>query len=225
MAIDTSLPKDKRILLAAEQVFSGRGYEKATVDEIIALADVGKGTVYKYFGNKEQLFYKLVSDKNEPFVKQLRQAVDSAAGLEAKLLSYMAEMIDFYRKNQGLWQIICFEMLGVSNGCRVARKDGKVQVLSRYSNLEPSEATIAQVLRYYEIMESEFIILFNLIDEGMKNGILKKGDSNIATRELFWSVAMCVFNPTDYDSRINSKEAAEIVIDRFLYGSMINEKR
>ena len=47
MQIDASLPKDQRILLAAENVFSARGYERATVDEIIALADVGKGTVYK----------------------------------------------------------------------------------------------------------------------------------------------------------------------------------
>ena len=67
MAIDTSLPKDIRILQAAEEVFSQHGYEKATLDEIIALADVGKGTVYKYFGNKEHLFYKLVADKNAPF--------------------------------------------------------------------------------------------------------------------------------------------------------------
>ena len=43
MAIDTSLPKDIRILQAAEEVFSQHGYEKATLDEIIALADVGKG--------------------------------------------------------------------------------------------------------------------------------------------------------------------------------------
>ena len=53
MAIDTSLPEDIRILQAAEEVFSQHGYEKATLDEIIALADVGKGTVYKYFGNND----------------------------------------------------------------------------------------------------------------------------------------------------------------------------
>lgn len=54
VTIDMTQPKDKRILQAAEEVFSRHGYEKATLDEIIALADVGKGTVYKYFGNKEQ---------------------------------------------------------------------------------------------------------------------------------------------------------------------------
>lgn len=41
--IDKTLPKDQRILLAAEEVFSRRGYVQATLDEIIALADTGKG--------------------------------------------------------------------------------------------------------------------------------------------------------------------------------------
>ena len=61
MLINAKLSKDKRIEIAAEEIFSKYGYEKATLDQIIALADVGKGTVYKYFGNKEQLFYKLVA--------------------------------------------------------------------------------------------------------------------------------------------------------------------
>ena len=66
MQIDAKLPKEKRIEIAAEEIFSRFGYEKATLDGIIALADVGKGTVYKYFGNKEQLFYKLVAVKTCP---------------------------------------------------------------------------------------------------------------------------------------------------------------
>ena len=51
-------------------------------DQIIALADVGKGTVYKYFGNKERLFYKLVIDRNNNFVNNLRLAVAGAENLE-----------------------------------------------------------------------------------------------------------------------------------------------
>jgi AcrR family transcriptional regulator len=42
--------KKERILAAAEEVFSKRGYTQSTLDEIIKIADTGKGTVYKYFG-------------------------------------------------------------------------------------------------------------------------------------------------------------------------------
>jgi len=53
----TNEPSKKlRILQAAEIIFSRKGYVQATLDEIIELADTGKGTVYKYFGNKDNLF-------------------------------------------------------------------------------------------------------------------------------------------------------------------------
>ena len=51
--INSSLSKEKRILKAAEKVFSHKGYSQATLDEIIKIADTGKGTVYKYYKNKE----------------------------------------------------------------------------------------------------------------------------------------------------------------------------
>ena len=55
----------KRLMIATEEVFSRRGYAQATLDEIIPLADTGKGTLYKYFGNKDNLFYTLVSQKHD----------------------------------------------------------------------------------------------------------------------------------------------------------------
>src|SRR2546423_3519541 len=50
-------PEDRRqeILDAAVQVFSEKGVSKSTVADIAATAGVAKGTVYLYFGSKEQL--------------------------------------------------------------------------------------------------------------------------------------------------------------------------
>ncbi|WP_333593778.1 helix-turn-helix domain-containing protein, partial [Anaerospora hongkongensis] len=53
---DENRSKREQILDAAYQIFSQKGYHRTTIDEIIALADTGKGTVYNYFVNKEQLF-------------------------------------------------------------------------------------------------------------------------------------------------------------------------
>ncbi|MBQ7317758.1 MAG: TetR/AcrR family transcriptional regulator, partial [Phascolarctobacterium sp.] len=125
MQIDVKLPKETRIKLAAEEIFSKYGYEKATLDSIIALADVGKGTVYKYFGNKEQLFYKLVAEKNIPFVEALQQAVDAENELESKLIAYFTVLVDFYRNNRALWQIIYFEMLNNSYCALIFDEDDK----------------------------------------------------------------------------------------------------
>lgn len=174
MAIDTSLPKDIRILQAAEEVFSQHGYEKATLDEIIALADVGKGTVYKYFGNKEHLFYKLVADKNAPFLEKLHQAVDSADSFEDKLKKYFEVMVHFYIANSTLWQIICFEMLGGTNGCRVKPDGDGFKVVPRYNSVKLSEETIERILRYHKILHDEYDILAQLITTAMQDNLLKE---------------------------------------------------
>ena len=104
--IDKTLPKDQRILLAAEEVFSRRGYVQATLDEIIALADTGKGTVYKYFGNKDNLFYTLVASKIKPFLQCLQEVVASGKSTSEKIRSYMLALLPFLRDNKDLYRIL-----------------------------------------------------------------------------------------------------------------------
>ncbi len=219
MQAETRMPRDQRILLAAEKIFSECGYERTTLDDIIAVADVGKGTVYRYFGNKESLFYKLVHDKNEAFVGRLRRAVEGGASLEHKLLAYFTEMITFYRANSTLWQIISFDMLGAANGCRIQSCDGVDEVVPLYNN-SVSEAVKERMLRYHEILKSEYVILYDLLAENISGGVLKKGGADIAARKLFFGVAMVVFYPTGPERRHTPAQAAAISVDRFLYGEI-----
>lgn len=55
----TSLKTQKtraKILSVSLKVFAREGFGNADVQVIADLAGVGKGTVYRHFGNKEQLF-------------------------------------------------------------------------------------------------------------------------------------------------------------------------
>lgn len=220
MKIDAALPKKIRILQAAEQVFSRLGYEKATLDEIIQLADVGKGTVYKYFGSKEGLFYQLVADKNEPFVERLRWAVEGDKPLEVRLRKYFKEMIDFYVENNPLWQIICFEMLSASNGCRVIEEDGELQVVARFSQIEIDDALREKVLRYHKLLYDEYIIVQEIVEQAMEAGVMKHSEEGeIVSKFLFFGVAMGIFNPSHYIcGHYTSEELAQIIVNRFLWG-------
>lgn len=222
MRVNGAVPKDQRILEAAEKIFSMYGYEKATLDEIIALADVGKGTVYKYFGNKEQLFYKLVSGKNKPFIERLQAAVAKEQGLKQRLISYFKEMVDFYYKNGTLWQIIFFEMLGGRNVCRLQKVDGEYQVTPRYSQIEISDEMKERILRYHQLLDDEYIILERIVLEGIDAKLLKPScDEEISSRFLFFGVAMSIFNPTQSIRSMPADEAAEVIVDRYLYGESI----
>ena len=223
MKLDKAMPKDLRILQAAEKIFSMYGYEKATLDEIIALADVGKGTVYKYFGNKEQLFYKLVAEKNKTFVQRLQQAVVGKTSLKEKMYAYFCEFVRFYYENSALWQIICFEMLGTSNACRVQKVDGVYRVLPRYSQIQISPELEEQILRYHELLQQEYEILEEIISEGFTSGQLKgTGDLETSSKYIFFGVAMSIFNPTQsLKQKMQAEKAAEIIVDRYLHGEAV----
>ena len=64
--INQSLSKEKTHLEGGGNgLFLKKGYSQATLDEVIKIADTGKGTVYKYYQNKENLFYTLISAKKQ----------------------------------------------------------------------------------------------------------------------------------------------------------------
>lgn len=50
--------KRERILIAATEVFANVGYNGADVQEIADRSEVGKGTIYRYFLSKENLFWE-----------------------------------------------------------------------------------------------------------------------------------------------------------------------
>lgn len=217
--------KEQRILEAAEQIFSMYGYEKATLDAIIALADVGKGTVYKYFGNKEQLFYKLVAAKNKPFVERLQAAAGGAQTLKQKMIAYFKVMIDFYYKNNTLWQIIYFEMLGGRNDCRLQKVDGRFEVIPRYSQIEFSQETKERILRYHQLIYDEYVILENVVREGYAARLLKVScDEEISSQVLFFGVVMGIFNPTQSIKGMPPDFAAEKVVEHYLYGEAARQE-
>lgn len=56
-----SARKRRAILDAARSVFLRNGYQGASMDEIAALAEVSKQTVYKHFADKERLFTEIIT--------------------------------------------------------------------------------------------------------------------------------------------------------------------
>ncbi|HEX2048903.1 MAG TPA: TetR/AcrR family transcriptional regulator [Acidimicrobiales bacterium] len=80
--------KRRAILDAAATVFLRNGYVGTSMDEIAALAEVSKQTVYKHFSDKERLFTELVtttvreaSDPVHEEVLSLRDSGDVEADL------------------------------------------------------------------------------------------------------------------------------------------------
>lgn len=58
--LDSRSDRKQKALLAATELFLNKGYDGATMDEVAAIAEVSKPTIYRYFSDKEHLFAAIV---------------------------------------------------------------------------------------------------------------------------------------------------------------------
>ena len=64
------------ILRAATRVFAEQGYQTATMDAIADRAGIGKGTLYEYFRDKQDLFFAVFDDYIASMARLARQSVE-----------------------------------------------------------------------------------------------------------------------------------------------------
>jgi AcrR family transcriptional regulator len=74
-----------RLKKAALDVFSAKSLDAATVEEITEKADVGKGTLYRHFADKEQMIVTLVEEAVEHLIEQIRSCENTPETLEEML--------------------------------------------------------------------------------------------------------------------------------------------
>src|SRR5580658_9843378 len=67
--------KRKIIIETAVRLFSEQPFNKVRLDDVAEAAGVGKGTVYIYFKNKEELYYSLIYEGLAETVERIREYV------------------------------------------------------------------------------------------------------------------------------------------------------
>jgi len=68
----------QRILESAREVFFRDGFMHANLDEVAQLAGVAKGTLYRYFESKAELYVAILSHNGKVFEERMREAATSA---------------------------------------------------------------------------------------------------------------------------------------------------
>lgn len=188
--------KRQQILDAARVIFSQKGYYRATVDDIINLADTGKGTVYNYFINKEQLFYTLIKETYIPFESGLDKICQADREPLAKIQAVISLFLSFYLENAELWRVMMHEVRGFGyNG--------------------PQSLTKEQCDKYHAHFAHTIGTMTSILVEGAEKGVFKAGNAEQTAHWLFSMIVMSVFhNFVDGDI----EQSAKMIADTFLYG-------
>lgn len=188
--------KRQQILNAAYEVFSSKGYHRATVDEIIALADTGKGTVYNYFVNKEQLFFTLIKERSAVFEASLARIAEGPEEPRDKVETMIRIFLDFYLINADLWRVMMHEVRGLGS--------------EGYSNFSPEQRE-----KYREWFCDTIGMLEKVLREGIAKKVFRFCDTKKTAHALFSVIAMMVFQKFVEN---DVKDTAHAIADMFLYG-------
>lgn len=99
--------KRKLIVQTAVKLFSERPFHRVRLDDVAEAAGVGKGTVYIYFKNKEELYYSLVFESFVELVERLRsQLTQQGMSHREKIAMIVEGLADHGVKHPQLFEIM-----------------------------------------------------------------------------------------------------------------------
>ena len=79
----------ERILAAAVEEFKEQGYADASIRNIANNAEISLGNIYRYFTNKEALYFALIN----PFMDSIKQFVDNDFAFAGKSMKEISEVL------------------------------------------------------------------------------------------------------------------------------------
>lgn len=105
MTTKSTIPQEK-ILAAAEVMFASKRFHEVLMEDIAIGAGVGKGTIYRYFKNKEELYAALLKDASTELMKLIENAVKAEVSCKNKLIVILETSINLFDARPHLFDLI-----------------------------------------------------------------------------------------------------------------------
>ena len=142
--------REEEILKSAVRLFEGEDWEQVTVAQIAQEADIGKGTVYKHFSSKEDIYARVALDFHEQLMGVF-EGISKGQGVLAFMREAISESFKFYQRNN-----VCAKL---SSFCK--RSDFKRRISEQHC-------------KEYEHMDQRFELFFGeILQAGIDEGVIQ----------------------------------------------------
>jgi TetR/AcrR family fatty acid metabolism transcriptional regulator len=102
-----------RILDAALNIFSRKGYYEASVDEIVGESQTSKGSVYFHFPNKQTLFLALVDKFSDLLERRVNLAISTQKEGIARVDAALTSVLETFGQYRPLAKIMLVQAMGL----------------------------------------------------------------------------------------------------------------
>ncbi len=149
--------REKQIYKAALKVFSKYGYYKSDMDLIAQKAKIGKGTVYRYFKSKKNLFISLAEWGLNQLKDEILTNIEGIEDEVEKINTALEVYFNFYKTKKGFYRVLIYEKYNFMD--EIARK-------------------------YKETYFAHLHIIENVFQQGIQKGVLKNINTRSASISL-----------------------------------------
>lgn len=161
------MKKKKQILDSALICFAEKGYQLATIDDIVQHSRMSKGAIYNYFKSKEEIYIELMNENTEEVDKDIKDVIQTNNTAYEKVTS----LFDLYLRN------------------KPSESPGKEKLLVYYEFRLFSMRDEGLSDLFHERKKHIFIgNLVEILKEGQENGELRKDFNRELLANTFWSM-------------------------------------
>ena len=147
----------RKIFEASLKLFSEKGYDATSIEEITATVGVAKGTLYYHFNSKEEIFnflieegMKLLKNSIEIKTEKLDKAIDKIKAIVLKELKVIVKYEDFMT----------------------------IALSQTWGNETRNVFCKQKVIEYIDVIKE-------IVEEGIKNGDIVDCDADMLASEIF----------------------------------------
>ena len=178
----------ERILRSAAELFADREFELVLIDEVAAHAGVGKGSVYRQFRSKEELYAAVVIDGFTELQREIRVALAGCTSMSEQLATIVRQTVKFFWSRRQFFALL----------------------------RDPKALPVSQERQYRSQRDELSRLIGGVLDEGVKRGAMRPGiDTRIAAESLLGMIRGINRYGRDYTT---PERAVEIVTSIFLAG-------
>ncbi|HOF17706.1 MAG TPA: TetR/AcrR family transcriptional regulator [Phycisphaerae bacterium] len=98
--------KRQQIMQAAERLFTSRRFHEITLDDVARTAKVGKGTIYRHFRDKDDLFFQTATSGFDELCELLRRQVPAGASFFDQLTEACMQISRFFEQRRQLFRMM-----------------------------------------------------------------------------------------------------------------------
>ncbi len=91
--------KRKEVALACADLIHDMGIKKMTVSQVAKTAGIGKGTVYEYFENKEDIVFEIINIHINNYHKEFLESIKSVESTKEKVKCFFKFVLDDNESN------------------------------------------------------------------------------------------------------------------------------